>query len=159
MINYLDTKEAPTPLSHPDVISDATKKVRFKDPASNLLEDAEMMEQNPRCDARRASPLLRVSTRAYKLMEASMTRMAVLKLLGRNIGLNALTNKTYAIWKPSRPFTLMDIENGYFLARFQNEADYEKDLATLRMAAPRLSDASGKSPARFGVTFANGILY
>ncbi|KAE8703835.1 hypothetical protein F3Y22_tig00110462pilonHSYRG00168 [Hibiscus syriacus] len=56
-------------------------------------------------------------------------RTVVLKLLGRNTGVHALANKTYAIWKPSRPFTLMDLENGYFLARFQNDEDYEKVLA------------------------------
>ncbi|KAE8694275.1 hypothetical protein F3Y22_tig00110785pilonHSYRG00147 [Hibiscus syriacus] len=74
-------------------------------------------------------PSIQFSDSAYKLMEASMARTMVLKLLGRNIGLHALTNKTYAIWKPSQPFTLMDLENGYFLARFQNDEDYEKVLA------------------------------
>ncbi|KAE8705287.1 hypothetical protein F3Y22_tig00110429pilonHSYRG00541 [Hibiscus syriacus] len=74
-------------------------------------------------------PSIQFTERAYKLMEVSMTRTVVLKLLGRNIGLNALTNKTYALWQPSQPFTLMELENGYFLARFKNDEDFFKVLA------------------------------
>ncbi|KAE8714784.1 hypothetical protein F3Y22_tig00110187pilonHSYRG00036 [Hibiscus syriacus] len=59
-------------------------------------------------------PFIRFSDKAYELMEASMVRTVVLKLLVRNIGLNALTNKTYALWRLRQPFTLMDLENAYF---------------------------------------------
>ncbi|MFQ6667999.1 hypothetical protein Gotur_033834 [Gossypium turneri] len=47
-------------------------------------------------------------------------RSVVLKMLGWNIGFTALQNRLYGIWRPSQPFQLMDIENGYFLAKFQN---------------------------------------
>ncbi|XP_039068370.1 uncharacterized protein LOC120214573 [Hibiscus syriacus] len=42
--------------------------------------------------------------------------------------LHALTNKSFALWKPSQTFNLIDMENVYFLAKFQNENDYEKFL-------------------------------
>ncbi|XP_039059350.1 uncharacterized protein LOC120203051 [Hibiscus syriacus] len=48
-------------------------------------------------------------------MEESMAHTVLLKLLGRNIGLNALTNETHALWKPTKPF--------------QNVEDYIKVLA------------------------------
>ncbi|PPS13324.1 hypothetical protein GOBAR_AA07320 [Gossypium barbadense] len=52
----------------------------------------------------------------------------VVKLLGRNIGYSILHSKIYSIWKPSSQFKLIDIENGYFLAKFQNKLDCEKIL-------------------------------
>ncbi|MFQ6630638.1 hypothetical protein Gotur_008451 [Gossypium turneri] len=52
----------------------------------------------------------------------------VLKLLGRNIGYFVLHSKIYIIWKPSSQFRLMDIENGYFLAKFKKKLDCKKVL-------------------------------
>ncbi|MBA0654131.1 hypothetical protein Goklo_021205 [Gossypium klotzschianum] len=45
------------------------------------------------------------------------------------------------IWRPSMPFQLMDIENGYFLAKFHNNDDFEKfsvewPLLSLRRTEP-----------------------
>ncbi|KAH1039446.1 hypothetical protein J1N35_041189, partial [Gossypium stocksii] len=52
--------------------------------------------------------------------------MVVLKLLGRNIGYEALHSRISSLWNPSMPFYLMDIENGYCLAKFQSTDDYAK---------------------------------
>ncbi|MBA0857613.1 hypothetical protein Goshw_014641 [Gossypium schwendimanii] len=38
-------------------------------------------------------------------------------------------NKFYSIWRPSTPIHMMDIENGYFLVKFQNKLDCEKALS------------------------------
>ncbi|MFQ6626055.1 hypothetical protein Gotur_006342 [Gossypium turneri] len=57
-----------------------------------------------------------------------MENAVVLKLLGRNIGYFVLHSKIYSIWKPSSQFRLMDIENGYFLAKFKKKLDCEKVL-------------------------------
>ncbi|PPR91458.1 hypothetical protein GOBAR_AA29230 [Gossypium barbadense] len=45
-----------------------------------------------------------------------------------NIGYKVLYNRISSFWKPSQPFRLMDIENGYFLVRFQNRVDYDLAL-------------------------------
>ncbi|KAK5771934.1 hypothetical protein PVK06_048190 [Gossypium arboreum] len=58
-----------------------------------------------------------------------MSTSMVLKMLGRNIRISTLQNMLYGIWRPSKPFQLMDIENGYFLAKFQNTEDYDKILS------------------------------
>ncbi|KAH1072275.1 hypothetical protein J1N35_024603 [Gossypium stocksii] len=58
-----------------------------------------------------------------------MSTSVVLKLLGRDIDFAALQNKAYGLWRPSQPFQLMDIENGYFLAKFQNSDDSEMVLS------------------------------
>ncbi|MFQ6668230.1 hypothetical protein Gotur_033963 [Gossypium turneri] len=45
-----------------------------------------------------------------------------------NIWVVALQNKVYGLWRLSQPFQLMDIENGYILAKFKNSKDYGKVL-------------------------------
>ncbi|MBA0592033.1 hypothetical protein Gorai_009020, partial [Gossypium raimondii] len=73
-------------------------------------------------------PLIEFSKRIHQLLVNEMSISVVFKLLGRNIGFVALQNKLYGIGRPSKPFQLMDIENGYFLAKFQSLDDYEKIL-------------------------------
>ncbi|KAK5785255.1 hypothetical protein PVK06_039822 [Gossypium arboreum] len=58
-----------------------------------------------------------------------MSTSMVLKMLGRNLGITTLHNRLYGIWRPFKLFQLMDIENGYFLAKFQNTVDYDKILS------------------------------
>lgn len=55
-----------------------------------------------------------------------MANTVVIKLLGRKIGFSVLQSKIYNLSKLSSSFCSMDIENGYFLASFQNKFDYEK---------------------------------
>ncbi|KAH1097268.1 hypothetical protein J1N35_014189 [Gossypium stocksii] len=58
-----------------------------------------------------------------------MENTVILKLLGRNIGFSVLQNKLYNLWRPSAPLYMVDIENDYFLVKFQNKLDCEKVLS------------------------------
>ncbi|KAH1055068.1 hypothetical protein J1N35_033133 [Gossypium stocksii] len=58
-----------------------------------------------------------------------MEHIVVIKLLGRNIGYATLQNRIHSQWQLSQPFRLMDIENGYYLAKFRNPGDCEKVLS------------------------------
>ncbi|KAK5841946.1 hypothetical protein PVK06_004272 [Gossypium arboreum] len=73
-------------------------------------------------------PSINFSDRITQILINHMQLTIVIKLLGRNIGYNALQNKVTALWKPSQPFNLMNVENGYFLAKFKNPDDYERVL-------------------------------
>lgn len=75
------------------------------------------------------TPSVEFSNRIHKILIRDMENTVVLKLLGHNIGYSVLQNKIYNLWKPSSLFQLMDIENVYFLAKFQNKIDCEKVLA------------------------------
>ncbi|MFQ6657919.1 hypothetical protein Gotur_027405, partial [Gossypium turneri] len=81
-----------------------TKKVRFKEDNGN--GDIDMMQI------------------LFKEMETTV----VLKLLG-SIGYLALNNRVSSLWRPSKPFHLMDIENKYFLPKFQCTEDFEEVLS------------------------------
>ncbi|KAE8690184.1 hypothetical protein F3Y22_tig00110912pilonHSYRG00189 [Hibiscus syriacus] len=91
----------------PITISDGTRDtdLRPPDPGSATdqeeeEEDLDLTDEDFITGIRGGISAIQFSERAYKLMEASMARTAVLKLLGKNIGLHALSNKTFAIWKP-----------------------------------------------------------
>lgn len=43
----------------------------------------------------------------------------VVKLLGLNLSYNLLYNRIFSLLKCSQQFCLMDVENGYFLVKFQ----------------------------------------
>lgn len=67
--------------------------------------------------------------RVYGLIDDSMSRTSIIKLLGRKIDYNALWNKVCALWKPVKNFQLMDIENDYYLAKCESELDYNNVLS------------------------------
>ncbi|KAE8654014.1 hypothetical protein F3Y22_tig00117056pilonHSYRG00680 [Hibiscus syriacus] len=123
------------------ISSAANQATALRPPDPGIIQDLEMAtKEQERSTPSYASIMSGKAvngspSRAYRLMEASMERTVVLKLLGKNIGLNALSNKTFTLWKPSQPFNLMDLENGYLLAKFQNDEDYEKDTCNRRRFA------------------------
>ncbi|KAG8494050.1 hypothetical protein CXB51_011564 [Gossypium anomalum] len=73
-------------------------------------------------------PAIDFSERLRNFLVRDMETTVVVKLLGQNIGYGALHNRISTLWKPSQPFCLMDIENGYFLVRFQCRVDYDLAL-------------------------------
>ncbi|KAH1108355.1 hypothetical protein J1N35_012123 [Gossypium stocksii] len=64
------------------------------------------------------------SDKVYALIKESMSTTLMVKLLGRRIGYNALWNKVCSLWKPTMRFHLMDIDNVYYLVKFESALDY-----------------------------------
>ncbi|KAK5846160.1 hypothetical protein PVK06_002432 [Gossypium arboreum] len=83
-----------------------TKKVRFKDVDTDMSSEMAM-------------DLFPASTMSW--------RDKVLGT-GRNLMYSTLYNMIFSLWKLSHSFQLMDVENGYYLVKFQNKEDYEKVL-------------------------------
>lgn len=81
------------------------------------VEDLELQETSIRKEVSDGVPSIEFSNRVYGLIERSMSKTLVVKLLGRKIGYNAL-------WKPKMRFQLMDIDNDYYLAKFESEMDF-----------------------------------
>ncbi|MBA0696767.1 hypothetical protein Goari_003293, partial [Gossypium aridum] len=57
-----------------------------------------------------------------------MARTIVIKLLGQRFAFNALVNKVHMLCKPKQSFQLMDLENDYYLVKFQDEYYHSKVL-------------------------------
>lgn len=54
-----------------------------------------------------------------------MATRVVIKLLGRYISYKALCNRLGTIWSSTLGFSIIDLENDYFLVRFKMEGDAE----------------------------------
>ncbi|KAK5813257.1 hypothetical protein PVK06_028705 [Gossypium arboreum] len=57
-------------------------------------------------------PLINFLDCIEQILVKKMELTLVIKQLGRNIGYVVLYNKISILWKPSKPFHLMDIKNG-----------------------------------------------
>ncbi|KAG8491005.1 hypothetical protein CXB51_014136 [Gossypium anomalum] len=73
-------------------------------------------------------PSITFSNRVQEYIECRMAKTIIVKMLGGKIGLNVLVNKITSLWSPKCPIQLMDLENDFFLVRFQDENDYNKAL-------------------------------
>ncbi|PPD95072.1 hypothetical protein GOBAR_DD07912 [Gossypium barbadense] len=91
-------------------------------------EDYDLLETDIQNSIVNSISSIEFSDRIHQILIEDMENTVILKLLGLNIRYSILQNKVYSLWKPSSSFHLMDIENGYFLAKFQNKLDYEKIL-------------------------------
>ncbi|MBA0590328.1 hypothetical protein Gorai_019041 [Gossypium raimondii] len=70
--------------------------------------------------------LITLSDRIHQLIESKMARTITINLLGRKIGFNSLLNKVTSLWSPKSHMQLMDLENYYYLVRFQDKGDFNK---------------------------------
>ncbi|MBA0568324.1 hypothetical protein Golob_005827 [Gossypium lobatum] len=140
-------KESNVNLEDVMVVEDSnTKKVRFKE-SDVIPEDVMVVESSPTPSlswkdmlAGKDTPDVKKSVvdgvlsidfseRVYQHLEKEMSTSVVLKMLGRKLRITTLHTRLYGTWKPSKLFQLMDIENGYFLAKFQSTYDYDKILS------------------------------
>ncbi|MBA0875949.1 hypothetical protein Goshw_021591 [Gossypium schwendimanii] len=108
-----------------------TKKVRFKKDNGNGDIDM-MVESNSIPTLSWKDKLLGNGLgdkgKTTQILFKEMETTVVLKLLG-SIGYVALNNRVSSLWRPSKPFHLMDIENKYFLPKFQCTEDFEEVLS------------------------------
>ncbi|MBA0757683.1 hypothetical protein Gotri_020760 [Gossypium trilobum] len=118
----------------------ALKPISFRDavmntnPTNNSLEsnweeeeDIELWEGDVKKEVVDGVPSIDFSNRVYSLIEESMSKTVVVKLLCGKLTI-MLWNKVCALWKPSMRFQIMDIENDYYLAKFESVQDYKKSL-------------------------------
>ncbi|MBA0790877.1 hypothetical protein Gohar_015494 [Gossypium harknessii] len=90
--------------------------------ATNLdlvFEDGDILRSNIN-----GIPAIDFSDRINKILVKEIESIMVVKLLGCNIGYGVLHNRITSLWKPIQSFRLMDVENGYYLVRFQSRVDY-----------------------------------
>ncbi|KAK5786057.1 hypothetical protein PVK06_040684 [Gossypium arboreum] len=97
-----------------------SNKTGLLSPDAGVDEDMEFLEGDIHRSFVNGILAIYFSERIQQILFKEMELTVVLKLLGRNIDYRALTNRIHSLWNPSKPFHLMDIENGYYLAKFQS---------------------------------------
>ncbi|MBA0838991.1 hypothetical protein Goarm_004766 [Gossypium armourianum] len=97
-----------------------------RDVQRRVDDDLQILEGDVTIGTEDGLPSIRFSERIalYK----SMVWTVVVKLFGWKIGIQTLSNRIYRLWKPSTPISIMDLENDYFLVKFQEEVDYVRTL-------------------------------
>ncbi|MBA0792812.1 hypothetical protein Gohar_017279, partial [Gossypium harknessii] len=65
--------------------------------------------------------------RVQQFIAWKMALIVVVKLVGK-IGFKTLFNKVSSLWKQRGQFQLMDLENDFYLVRFQDKDDFDKIL-------------------------------
>ncbi|KAE8655312.1 hypothetical protein F3Y22_tig00117032pilonHSYRG00090 [Hibiscus syriacus] len=73
-------------------------------------------------------PRISFSKRIHDLIDQNMKQVIITRLLGKKIEYKALINRIYALWNPIGNFNLIDLENDYFLVKFENNEDYTRVL-------------------------------
>ncbi|PPR98740.1 hypothetical protein GOBAR_AA21936 [Gossypium barbadense] len=109
--------------------SRASDKLGLDNSGAGVDEDLEFLEGDIHISIINGIPAIDFSERIQQILFKEMEHTVVLKLLGRNIGYGALNNRISSLWNPSKPFHIMDIENEYFLAKFQSTDNYAKVLS------------------------------
>ncbi|KAL4290760.1 hypothetical protein GQ457_14G014310 [Hibiscus cannabinus] len=69
-------------------------------------------------------PTIRFSDRVHDKVDWSMIHTIIVRLLGRSIGYKVLLDMIYGLWHPRGELQLIDLENNYYLVRFEDERDY-----------------------------------
>ncbi|KAL4279694.1 hypothetical protein GQ457_03G033660 [Hibiscus cannabinus] len=69
-------------------------------------------------------PTIRFSDRVHDRVDWSMRHTIIVRLLGRAIGYKVLLDRIYGLWHPRGELQLIDLENNYYLVRFEDERDY-----------------------------------
>ncbi|KAK9145761.1 hypothetical protein Sjap_005664 [Stephania japonica] len=66
------------------------------------------------------------SNKLMDQMAESMKNTVMIRMLGREIGLQTLQQILFNPWNPKGVMNEMDLENGYFIARYRMHVDYCK---------------------------------
>ncbi|KAK5771522.1 hypothetical protein PVK06_047738 [Gossypium arboreum] len=111
------------------VTSVSLNKKGLESPGVSTGEELEFLDGDIHRSFVNGIPTIDFSERIHQILFKEMESIVVLKLFGRNIGYGALHSCINSLWNPSMPFYIMDIENGYFLAKFQSIDDYAKVLS------------------------------
>ncbi|XP_039020895.1 uncharacterized protein LOC120152846 [Hibiscus syriacus] len=105
-----------------------------EDPSNKLLfskvinEEIPIQECNIVIDRSGAYHVAQFSDEVHDSVNHNMQRTMIIHLLGRTIGYLALWNKINILWQPMGRFQLIDLDNDYFLVRFESDRDYTNVL-------------------------------
>ena len=86
-------------------------------------EDLEFDTKDVTISEKGSIPSISFSKKIHAQLVKPWMNAVVVKLLGRTIGYRALWNRLNDLWKMSQGFSVIDLENNFFLVRFKTEGD------------------------------------
>ena len=111
----------PPPLSFKDALVPCTQQRSFDDTEMNDEWDFEPGDIIVGDDC--AMPTIKFSQRIHEKLVKPWQNSVVVKLLGRNIGYKVLCNRLKVMWHMITNFSVIDLENNYFLIRLNSPED------------------------------------
>ncbi|KAL4308369.1 hypothetical protein GQ457_01G026590 [Hibiscus cannabinus] len=101
-----------------------------KNIAPNSLAELDVLVRNEdvRLGGSNTLPEIQFSNMIHEAIDAKLACSLVVRLLGRSIGYQALLNRIQALWKPRGEFSLIDLDNAYYLVRFAEETGFHNVL-------------------------------
>ncbi|KAE8702100.1 hypothetical protein F3Y22_tig00110503pilonHSYRG00817 [Hibiscus syriacus] len=69
-------------------------------------------------------PVIQFADQVHDRIDHSMRRSVIIRLLGRAIGYKTLLNRIGLLWQLQGQYQVIDLENEYFLVKFECEQDY-----------------------------------
>ncbi|KAL4346332.1 hypothetical protein GQ457_17G005970 [Hibiscus cannabinus] len=117
-----------TPISYKDKVTGSHDMDAEEDLLPLVDDDIDLLEDDVQFGEIDGIPSVQFSDRVQGLAFKSLDLTLVVKVLGRRVGYNTLHNRIFNIWKPSHSLKLIDIDNDYFLVKFDARSDYLKVL-------------------------------
>ncbi|PNX93227.1 hypothetical protein L195_g016378 [Trifolium pratense] len=77
-------------------------------------------------DGNRLLPKVYLDDSVFESMCSSWTDALVVKLLGKTLGYKSMKERLQRTWKPAGGFEIRDVDNGFFMVKFDMAADKEK---------------------------------
>ena len=71
---------------------------------------------------------VKLSKETFSRIRAPRSKALIVKVYGRTVGINYLTFKTIALWKPVAKLDCVNLGNDFFFIRFSSSDDYDKVL-------------------------------
>ena len=68
-------------------------------------------------------PSIKFSARVHAKLSEPWKNSVVVKLHGRNIGYKTLCTRLHELWRTTMTYSMIDLENNYFLIRFCSSGD------------------------------------
>ncbi|KAL4339633.1 hypothetical protein GQ457_08G021450 [Hibiscus cannabinus] len=92
--------------------------------SSCSMDDVVILEDDYVIDRSGKIPSIKFSNRIHEHIDNNMRNTVIVRLLGRSIGYKTLHVCLLSLWKLIGDIQLIDLENSYFLVRFEKESDY-----------------------------------
>lgn len=120
------TTQSPPPVSFRDKVMGSAQTPPIREKIDLIKEKLVTIEHE---QGNRLLPKVTLDKSVFKELCNPWKDSLVIKLLGKSIGYNMMKEKLKKVWKPAGCFDILDIDNGFYMVKFDVAADREKALS------------------------------